>query len=152
MDLTKEQKQQVERWVGEGLSLSDVQRRIQEEFGVKLTYMDTRFLVDELAIPLAEPEDKPDVAEVVQDLESVEGGDDSSSPSGVSVEVDTVTRPGAMVSGSARFSDGGKAGWMVDQYGRLGLVPETEGYQPPAEDIAEFQAALQDELRKMGMA
>jgi hypothetical protein len=56
-----------------------------------------------------------------------------------------------MVSGSATFSDGKKAGWYLDQMGRLGMVPEEQGYRPPSADVAEFQMALERELVRMGM-
>jgi hypothetical protein len=46
----------------------------------------------------------------------------------VKVKVDEITRPGAMVSGSVVFTDGKKAGWYLDQTGRLGMVTEEPGY------------------------
>ena len=54
------------------------------------------------------------------------------------------------MSGHVTFSDGKKAEWMLDQTGRLGLIPEVEGYQATPGDIAEFQASLQEELKKLG--
>jgi hypothetical protein len=56
-----------------------------------------------------------------------------------------------MVSGSVVFSDGKKATWYMDQYGRLGLDAGETGYRPPQEDIVQFQTALDRELRKVGM-
>jgi hypothetical protein len=67
------------------------------------------------------------------------------------VKVDEITRPGAMVSGSVTFSDGKKAGWYLDQTGRLGMVTEDPGYRPPQADVAQFQIALEQELVRMGM-
>ena len=69
---------------------------------------------------------------------------------GVSVSVDHLARPGAVVSGKVTFSDGQSADWYLDQTGRLGLVAKTPGYRPPAADVPQFQAALDAELRKMG--
>ena len=74
-----------------------------------------------------------------------------SAPGGVSVSVDTLARPGALVSGKVTFSDGNRAEWYLDQSGRLGLVPQTPGYRPPAGDVQQFQMALESELSKMGM-
>ncbi|MBR0055741.1 MAG: hypothetical protein IJP66_00270 [Kiritimatiellae bacterium] len=59
MELTQEQKAAVGRWVEDGAKLSDVQRRIQDEFGIQLTYMDVRFLVLDIG---ATPKDKPEPA------------------------------------------------------------------------------------------
>jgi hypothetical protein len=67
------------------------------------------------------------------------------------VGVDTVTRPGFMMSGKVTFSDGQKAAWYIDQYGRPGLAPETPGYRPSQADVMDFQAALESELAKSGM-
>jgi hypothetical protein len=75
----------------------------------------------------------------------------AAAPGKVSVTVDQLTRPGAMVSGKVKFSDGKTAEWILDQAGRLGLVPSDKGYKPPAADVQEFQIALQQELQKLGM-
>jgi hypothetical protein len=76
---------------------------------------------------------------------------DADAPAGnVAVKVDSITRPGAMVSGSATMSDGKKVEWYLDQYGRLGMVPPEPGYRPAQSDLVEFQAALEKELMKQG--
>jgi hypothetical protein len=69
----------------------------------------------------------------------------------VSVTVDTVTRAGALASGNVRFSDGQSAGWYLDQYGRLGLVPQQPGYKPGAADVEAFQHALEREISRLGL-
>jgi hypothetical protein len=69
----------------------------------------------------------------------------------VSVTVDVVARPGALVSGGVTFSDGQKATWYLDEMGRLGLVPAQQGYKPTTEDVQAFQLALQNEMQKMGL-
>ncbi len=68
----------------------------------------------------------------------------------VKVKVDQIARPGAVASGSVTFSDGNTASWYLDQFGRLGLAPQKQGYKPPATDLQEFQVELQNELAKMG--
>ena len=60
----------------------------------------------------------------------------------VSVSVDQLTKPGAIVSGKVTFSDGQTADWYLDQTGRLGVVPKQQGYKPSAADVQEFQTAL----------
>ncbi len=47
--------------------------------------------------------------------------------------VDTVARPGAMVSGSVTFSDGQKGHWYLDQMGRLGVAPEITVFEVTAD-------------------
>jgi hypothetical protein len=65
--------------------------------------------------------------------------------------MDSLTLPGALVSGKATFSDGETAVWMLDQNGRPGLDPDTEGYRPTPEDIKEFQLQLRDLIQKSGL-
>jgi hypothetical protein len=69
---------------------------------------------------------------------------------GVNVTVDQLTRPGALVSGKVKFSDGKSADWFLDQTGRLGLAPAEKGYKPPAADLEKFQTSLQTELQRLG--
>jgi hypothetical protein len=68
----------------------------------------------------------------------------------MSVSVDQLARPGAVVSGKVTFSDGNIAEWYIDQTGRLGLAPQQAGYRPPAPDLQQFQAVLEAELSKLG--
>jgi hypothetical protein len=68
----------------------------------------------------------------------------------VTLSLDSLVVPGAMVSGDVTFSDGTKARWLIDQYGRLGLDPETQGYQPSPADMQAFQMHLRSELQRKG--
>ena len=52
MTLTPEQKQAVASWVTAGDNLSMVQKKLNEQFKLSLTYMDVRFLVDALELSL----------------------------------------------------------------------------------------------------
>ncbi len=56
MELTEGQKAAVGRWLADGASLGDVQSRLQEEFGVKMTYMEVRFLVLDIGAKVKEKE------------------------------------------------------------------------------------------------
>ena len=119
----------------------DLQRRVKEEFGISLTYMDTRFLVLDLGINLIEAaneEPKP-----VEKPAPVPTGK-------VTVTMDTLALPGALVSGKVEFSDGETAIWMLDQSGRPGLDPDTAGYRPSQTDIVEFQKQLRTLLESSG--
>lgn len=135
--LTPDQIDQLKQLAAGGATLSDLQRQLKEEHGISITFMDTRFLVLDLGIELIEekPDDepKPDVVEAA--VQPVPTGT-------VSVTMDNITLPGAMVSGKVTFSDGETAIWMIDQSGRPGLDPDTAGYRPSQEDIVEFQTQL----------
>jgi hypothetical protein len=160
MRLTQEQKQDVAQWIAEGAKLSEVQQRLGEEFGIRLTYMEARFLMDDLQLV---PQDKQAPVDPKADGTAVPGeasGADAASSDGqkepytggVRLKLDTLLRPGSIVSGSVTFGDGVKAEWYLDQTGRLGLVPEIPGYRPTPEDSSEFMLALKQELGRMGMA
>lgn len=164
MQLNDEQKQKVAAWIADGLKLSDIQIRLGEEFDVRLTYMDTRLLVDDLKLMPKDPPqpEPPKPAEVPAPASpAAPGAEEAPSPLSpdavvppaggkVTLNVDTLARPGTMVSGSVTFSDGKLASWYLDQTGRLGVVPSEQGYRPPAGDVEEFQAALDRELSRMG--
>jgi hypothetical protein len=158
MQLTDEQKKKVAAWLEEGVKLSDIQTRIGSEFNVKLTYMEVRFLIDDLKLQVKDPvvEAPPAPPAPVAGDPSVPAEaelmppDGAAGPGTVKVTTDALARPGTMVSGGVTFSDGQKAAWYLDQMGRLGLTADTKGYRPSQEDLLDFQAALQNEMAKMG--
>jgi len=155
MQLTDEQKQKVAAWMADGMKLSDIQARLGEECGLRLTYMDVRLLVDDLKlVPKDPPAPTPEKAEGVAPAAAeppVLAADADAKPSvKVSLTVDQIARPGAIVSGSVTFSDGKTASWYLDQQGRLGVVPTEQGYRPPEGDVEEFQVALDQQLAKLG--
>lgn len=155
MDLTPEQKSAVSEWVAGGASIADVQKRLREEHQVSLTFMDTRFLIDDLDLELVAPEPPPKPA---ADLDSptapdqpLEPGTDDAVVGGkVSVEVDRLTRPGTVVSGTVTFSDGKSGKWGLDQAGRLVFEAPEDGYRPSDADLQEFQQELSAKLQKQG--
>jgi hypothetical protein len=163
MNLDEGQRKKVSEWINQGLKISDIQGRIASELGVKLTYMDVRFLVDDLKLMPKDPEPAKSVSATLQASSSAAPlpsatskpppkteGDAPKTGGSVSVQIDKIARPGAVVSGKVTFSDGNGAEWYFDQMGRLGLVPQTPGYRPPAADLREFQSLLDAELSKMG--
>ncbi len=164
MKLDEAQRQAVSKWISEGAKLSEIQSRLAAEFSIKLTYMEARFLVDDLKLTPKDPEPPKVVAPPAAAVPAppltttpVPAGempvaDEVLPPLGgnVSVSVDQITRPGAMISGNVTFSDGQIADWYLDQTGRLGLVPKVAGYKPTAEDVKNFQLALQQEIAKLG--
>lgn len=160
MELTDQQKTTVAAWVREKCGLSEIQRRLTSEFGLRPTFMDVRFLILDLGLELYDEsaarkvEEKKAEEKLTPDDEEIPA-DDSEDPmpdgvGGVSVEVDRLIKPGSLVSGSVCFSDGVKAAWMLDQMGRLSLEAQQPGYRPSPEDIEGFQRALQHEIAKKG--
>ena len=158
MNLDDKQRQQVAAWIADGLKLSEIQNRIASEFRLRVTYMEVRLLVDDLKLTPKDPEPpKPAPASVLAATPTVPASPlapdapaTATPAGGISVTVDQLARPGAMVSGKVTFSDAQKADWYLDQTGRLGLVPAQQGYKPSAADVQQFQLALQDEMAKMG--
>ena len=162
--LNDEQKQKVSAWIADGVKLSDIQTRLESECGVRLTYMEVRLLVDDLKLipkdPVVEvppaPPVPPPAAASPTPGETVAPDDvqfmpPQPPPSGnVTLTVDTIAKPGTVVSGKVTFSDGITAAWYLDQTGRLGVSAEEPGYRPPGADVQEFQMLLDQQLAKMG--
>ncbi len=161
MNLTEEQRQAVSKWIADGAKLSEVQNRLAAEFGVKLTYMEARFLVDDLKLTPKDPEPPKvvappvaapaaDPAKLTVEKNPAPEGTLPAAGAKVAVIVDQITKPGAIISGKVTFTDGQLAEWYLDQTGRLGVVPKQTGYKPSAADVQEFQLALQQEVAKLG--
>ena len=69
----------------------------------------------------------------------------------VSVTMDHLALPGALVSGRVTFSDGETGVWMLDQSGRPGLDPDNASYRPTQEDIQAVQQQLRAMIEKSGL-
>jgi hypothetical protein len=168
MNLDEAQRTKVVEWIAQGLKLSDIQNRLVSELGVTMTYMEVRFLVDDLKLTPKDPEptkpiDSPLAAPAAPPVtearppaerpgaESPMPAPTSGGAGRVSLSVDQLTRPGAVVSGKVTFSDGITAVWQIDQAGQLGLIPSKPGYRPPPSDVQPFQMALEAELSKLGL-
>lgn len=162
MNLTPEQRAQVNQWIADEASLAEVQRRLESEFGLRMTYMDVRFLIDDLAIELPEkkpaptPEPAKEASDEVLEADEMDDDfdDDFGAPTGkskVTVTIDKITRPGSLASGTVRFSDGVSAKWLLDQMGRMGLDGVDRAYRPSDDDMMAFQQELSAAARKMGL-
>jgi hypothetical protein len=169
-DLTPEQKKTITKWITEGASLADIQKRLREELGLSLTYIDVRLLV--LDMGLSVKEKVRQAAPVGKDLgkagsraaEAPEEDDDAMDeneaaapmpPDGagarrVAVSLDRIVKPGALVSGTVTFGDGVTVGWALDQFGRLALTGGKPGYKPSQQDIMAFQSELRRLLEQKG--
>jgi hypothetical protein len=161
MQLNEAQRQQVSSWIANGAKLSEVQNRLASEFGIRLTYMEARFLVDDLKLVPKDPEPvkpvelpaatpPPAAPAPAPTDEALPGEELPPAATKVSVTVDQITRPGSLISGKVTFSDAQEATWYLDQMGRLGLSPKQQGYKPTSADVQEFQLALQREVARLG--
>ncbi len=163
MNLNEAQKQTIQKWIADGLTLSEIQKRLSSELGISITYMETRFLMDDLKL---QPKDKavekpaelktpptsaggPLPHELPEEPEEIPA-EQPAGAGGVSVTVDQIARPGALISGKVTFSDGKSAQWHLDQMGRLGVAPEEKGYKPSQQDVLAFQTELQNVIARMG--
>ena len=144
-DLSSEQVEMVKEWVAEGAQMADLQKRLKDDFGFNVTYMDTRFLSLDLALNfqvVEEESEGPYDIENPEAQEEVDLGPLVQDEEAVTVTLDQVARPGAMVSGTVTFSDGMKALWLIDEMGRPSIDPDQPGYQPSEADLVRFQAEL----------
>ncbi|HXQ79936.1 MAG TPA: hypothetical protein VN775_01400 [Opitutaceae bacterium] len=177
MTITPEQTKAVSEWVAAGDSLYAVQKKLSDQFKVSMTYMDVRFLVDDLNLHLKDPAPAADASDVGKGAPAAEKKgllekakeklglgtgkagaeadeedmDASTPPSSVRVTVDKVTlNPNAMASGTVTFADGVTGKWIVDHQGRPGLMEVSRpGYRPSAADAQAFMQELSAALQSM---
>ncbi len=174
MNLTPEQKKTVAEWVAAGDNLYAVQKKLTDQFKVSMTYMDVRFMVDDLNLQLKDPEPKADASDVAKGAaakqppekkgfldkakeklglagDEAPGEEDAALPSGVTVSVDKVSvNPNAMASGTVAFPDGVTGRWIVDLQGRPGIVSVSKpGYRPSPADAQAFMQELSLALQHM---
>jgi hypothetical protein len=168
MTLTPEQKKSVSEWVAAGDNLYAVQKKLADQFKVSMTYMDVRFLVDDLNLELKDPVPKADASDVSKGpsaspapekkglidkpkeklglgKDEEEPVADEAGPAGaVSVSVDKVSlHPNAMASGSVSFPDGVTGRWIVDLQGRPGITEVSRpGYRPSPANAQAFMQEL----------
>src|SRR5690349_471924 len=122
MNLEDAQRKKISTWITEGLKLAEIQNRISSEFGIRMTYMEVRLLVDDLKLTPKDPEpakapppelsahsgirDQPAAPKETTDQLAplaTGKGDQTPSTGTVSVTVDQLARPGAVVSGKVVF-------------------------------------------------
>jgi hypothetical protein len=180
MELSQQQREAVSQWVAAGESLANVQRRLRDEFSVSMTYMEVRFLVDDLGLELKSPE-KPKAAAALAGTPPAPA--DPLAPSGQAAEAgapaadadeefaedlaDELAQPDAPAGGSVKVE--------VDRIMRPGTVVSGSvtfsdgksakwaldqmgrlmldggaGYKPSQDDIRAFQQELSIQLQRHG--
>src|SRR4051812_7778202 len=133
MELTDEHKRKIAGWITEGKKLSDIQHQLAAEDDIHLTYMEVRFLVDDMKLTPKDAAPRQPEASIGPAVPAKPAAPEAFTSSALAekappgggrvvVKVDDITRPGAIASGSVTFSDSKKAGWYLDQLGRLGMV------------------------------
>ncbi|MSU51923.1 MAG: hypothetical protein EXS41_00805 [Opitutaceae bacterium] len=123
MTLNPEQKQAVASWVAAGDNLSAVQKKLAEQFKISMTYMDVRFLVDDLGLELKNAAPKANAADVAKT--PVNGG---GVPSGLPSRVD---------GGPPRPPAPGKKGFLDKLKEKVGVGQADETANLPADDLPE---------------
>jgi len=147
--LTPEQIATIKAWAERGDGFSDIQKALGTEWGIRVTYLETRFLLEDLKIellPVPEPEEekKPE-----EDSADGDGSTEVANPP-ATVTIDALLKPGALVSGKVTFASGGTTSWWLDQHGRLGMDRLDPTFQPKEEEAAAFQDQLRIVLKKRG--
>ena len=173
MTLTPEQKKTVADWVAAGDNLYSIQKKLAEKLGISMTYMDVRFLVDDMDLKLKDAVPKVDASDVSKGAPSapapekkgfldkakeklgIAKAEDEEEPelppSGIQITVDKVSlNPSALASGTVTFSDGVTGKWIVDHQGRPGLVDVSkQGYRPTQADAQAFMQELAAALQHL---
>jgi hypothetical protein len=163
--LSDNQISQIQSWADEGDLLSDIQLKLNDTLEIKATYLETRFLLEDLKIELqptpepkkeeeeaapeeVDPEAAPEGEEapVENELPAPPTGDESAT-----VTIDKVLRPQALISGRVVFDGGESAAWWLDQMGQLGFEPDTAGFKPSEGQAMAFQKELQVAVQESGI-
>ena len=151
------EKHEIKLFVGEllneGLSLSDIQKQLQNDKNVKMTFLDLRLLASELE-EIDWSKQKADIEAVKAEKKAEEDKKKETEKKADNigktvVEVSRLKRPGAIANGTVEFASGANAEWVLDQTGRLALDKQTG--EPTQEDVQEFQVELQKILSESGM-
>lgn len=101
MALSEEQKGEVAKWFAAGAGLAEIQKRISDEFGIDMTYLDVRLMVADLPQP-AEPVDQDS-----GDTPASVPGDYNEAPAPAPGDYDDAPVPG-------RYEDGAPAPGSYD--------------------------------------
>lgn len=141
-ELTAEQLDCVRTWAAQGVDLNGIQKKLNTECGVHMTYMDLRFLLLDHGIELRSAPEPAKAAPAPTPAPEPA----MPAPGGVRVTLDDITPPGAIYSGKVSFPGGKQATWMVDTMGRLAM-DNYAGGKPTPEEMQEFQMQLMNLLR-----
>ena len=143
----KERDELVAKLLNEGHTLSEVQKTLETDHSVRITYGELRLIAAGLQVNWKKLDKSkaaaavtPAVAQALDQLKAPPAG------GGTEVNLSRIQRPGAAISGDVKFKSGAKAEWWVDQMGRLGLAPAAGSARPTEDDLQDFQLKLQEKL------
>lgn len=146
----KQRNQLIAEKLNEGLKLGDIQKLLETEYGIKMTYLDLRMLAAELEVDWSK-QDSPKQTEKPATVDQKDAGeilDEGAVPvSEVTVSVSKIARPDAAISGNYECPSGAKGEWIVDHYGRPGMIPAEGSPKPTQEELKQFQEALVQQLQ-----
>ena len=148
-----ERDQLIAKLVGEGKTLSEVQKILQDDYNIQITYMELRLISSDLEINWQQFDKKKETPEKIIDKDKLDedsGNDlsfDNNGEGKTVVNVSKLVRPGAVMSGDVKFKSGAKAEWSLDPIGRLSLNPAGASGSPTEEDLQDFQIELQKSLQ-----
>ncbi len=143
--MSEEQLDAVRTWAADGKDLNEIQKMLQREFKLHLTYMEVRFLLLDCGISLVSDtrnaadgrKTEPDEKRAIPPAEK---------PGEVRVELDDLQLPGTLVSGKAYFPSGAQGAWQVDEFGRLGW--SSLSGSPTPDEMQLFRRKLTATLRR----
>lgn len=133
----------VRQWAAQGIDLNGIQKKLVEECGVHMTYMDVRFLLLDYGIEIAssaETAPAPKPTTTPAPIPQEEASMPTATGGKPQVTLDDLQLPGTLLSGKAVFPSGVKGAWQIDQMGRFGWS-ELDGKPTPAE-LQAFQVEL----------
>lgn len=131
----------VRAWAAAGVDLNGIQKKLQTECALHMTYMEVRFLLLDHGIEIAtEPEPVAQPADAAP-AETKQAEDaETAVPGRPKVTLDELQLPGALISGKVTFPGGVSGAWYIDQMGRFGWR-ELSGSPSPVE-MQDFQEEL----------
>ena len=139
-----EMKQFIAEKLAEDMTLSEIQKALNEKFNSKLTFMEVRILASELDNIDWDKNSKKEETKKEENAEPTEPEKaevPADSNGKTVIEMSKIDRPGIMASGSVKFISGATAEWIIDNTGRCGL-DKVVG-QPTQDDFMDFQTELQ---------
>ena len=137
-NISNEALDKVQQWAASGVDLNGIQKNLQTECGLHMTYMEVRFLLLDHGIEIAtEPEPAEETAPAEQPADEQPEVAADGRPV---VTLDELQLPGALISGKVEFPGGVHGAWYINQMGRFGWR-ELSGSPSPVE-MQDFQEEL----------
>jgi hypothetical protein len=124
----------IKEMLNQGLSLGEILKDLDKQHGISMTFMELKFLASEIDYDWSVREAPKEEEKEEDDKKEEEAGK-------TIIELNKLTRPGAVLHGSVKFASGATADWVLDQFGRLGLENSTGEATP--EDMEDFKLELQ---------